>query len=105
MPIHDIAGLALLAAAALHAETGYEAWLRYAPAKVEAPTVVSILDDSPLARSAQSELIRGIRGMSGRTPRAESGVPKESGIVLGTLATIRREAPQWGINGEIGAEG
>jgi alpha-glucuronidase len=96
----------LASAAALHAETGYDAWLRYAPVeRLDAPAVVSVLDDSVLAGSAQAELIRGFRGMAGRIPRAERGVPKESAIVLGTLDEIRRLAPQWHMEGTIGAEG
>jgi len=93
----------LLLAAALHAETGYNAWLRYSaitgPAldqyRQSFPPVVATLADSTLESSARSEIIRGIRGMLGRTPRAESGIPQESAIILGTLEQIHRAAPQW----------
>ena len=95
--------IALFLAAALHAETGYKAWLRY-PAltgmaldqyRQSLPPVLATLADSTLESSARSELIRGIRGMLGRTPRAESAIPQENAIVLGTLDQIRRAAPQW----------
>ncbi len=91
-----------LAAAALHAETGYDAWLRYVPVPgIDPPAVVATLDNSPLAQSAQSELIRGFRGMSGRILRAQSGVPGESAIVLGTLSEIPR---QWRLDAQLAPE-
>ena len=54
------------------------------------PAVAAAAGESPLVASAQQEIIRGLRGMTGRTLRAESGLPQESAIVLGTLAEIRR---------------
>ena len=85
--------LFLLLAAAVHAETGYDAWLRYAPLSGPAldqyrqsvPAVAAALDTSPVALNAQQELIRGLRGMLGRTLRADSVVPAEGAIVLATL--------------------
>ncbi len=80
----------------VQAETGRDAWLRYAPVpSLQAPAVVSALGDSVLIGTARQELIRGLRGMTGRIPRAESGLPKESAIVLGTLAAFQREARRW----------
>ena len=87
---------ALLAAPGrLSAETGYEAWLRYAPldrstrAKSESlPASVTMMGDSVVLRSAQDELVRGLRGMMGRTLRAENGEPRERAFVLGTLRNI-----------------
>lgn len=97
----------LLAAALLHAETGYDAWLRYAPVeRLEAPAVVSVLGDSLLEASARAETIRGFRGMTGRIARAGHGIPRESAIVLGTLREIRQAAPEWKLDDSaIGAEG
>jgi len=85
----------------LRAETGYEAWLRYAPIEDAAakgrfdplPAVVVALDDSPVVKAAQTEMIRGVRGMLGRTLRAETRLPNERAIVLGTFAAIRQAAP------------
>jgi len=90
-----MAGLVLLAAT-LHAETGANAWLRYAGLDEAAsrqyrdviPAAIFSLDNSPLTGSARQELIRGIRGMLGRTLRMEAGVPSEGAIVLGTLAQV-----------------
>jgi alpha-glucuronidase len=68
----------------LRAETGYQAWLRYEPlsSPPDLPAVVRINLDDPVMRSAQSELIRGLRGMLGRTLRAESGTGREPAILL-----------------------
>ncbi len=76
--------LPLVAALALHAETGANGWLRYAPLATppDLPAVVSVSGDSPLLRSAQQELIRGIRAMTGRTLRAEAELPRERAIIL-----------------------
>src|ERR1035441_9342169 len=72
----------------LHAETGADAWLRHAPLdeasahtyRASLPAAVATLTTTPVAQSAQRELLRGIRGMLGRTLRVESGLPKESAI-------------------------
>jgi alpha-glucuronidase len=104
--------LTFLIAAALHGETGADAWLRYAaldgPAldryRQAVPPVVSVLDRSPVAGSAREELIRGIRGMLGRIPRAASGIPRESALVLGTLEEIRAAAPEWGLDAQLAAD-
>lgn len=87
---------------AAHSETGEAAWLRYAPlgqtnrAKYDSlPADVVALDNSPILQSSQQEIIRGIKGMLGRTLRAEKSLPKENAIVLGTVASIRVAAPDW----------
>ncbi len=97
----------LLFAVALHAETGYNAWLRYAPLEnaPAMPAVVAMAEDSPLAESARQELIRGLRGMIGRTLRAETGLPQENAIVLGTLAQVARMAPDWHLDAKLTADG
>jgi alpha-glucuronidase len=96
-----------LAALTLHAETGYDAWLRYArldgpPPSL--PAVVALLDDSDVGRSAQLEIVRGIRGMTGRTLREENALPAESAVLLGTLEEIRRAAPGWHLDGTLSAD-
>jgi alpha-glucuronidase len=102
----------LLAAVSLHAETGYDAWLRYAPLNDGAarrytevlPAVITSLGDSALVESARNELIRGIRGMVGRTLRVESRVPSEGAIVLGTLTSIQHAAPQFSLTADLAAD-
>src|SRR5262245_55723882 len=102
------AGLFSAASVPLAAETGYEAWLRYAPldgsarAKYESlPANVTIMGDSAVLRSAQDELIRGLRGMMGRTLRAGKGEPQERSFVLATLRNI----PGLRTRNDIGPDG
>ncbi len=82
---------------AVRAETGYEAWLRYAALTDVAhsqygslPETVTVLGDSPLLASAQSELVRGIEGMLRRPTTLSTGIPKRPSIVLGTLADLNK---------------
>ena len=92
--------LAFLATVPLRAETGYEAWLRYAPFDAASarqrygalPAAVVALGDSVVIQAAQQELIRGVRGMLGRTLRIEARLPEESKIVLGTFDAIKNLA-------------
>src|SRR5713226_5387947 len=88
--------VALLMAGGVHAETGYDAWLRYAPVENPGrywqamPAVIASAGDSKLVESARLEAIRGVRGMLGRTLRVETGLPRENAIVLGTLADLEQ---------------
>jgi alpha-glucuronidase len=84
----------------LLAETGYAAWLRYAlidatiRKRYDAlPANAVALGDSVIIKTAQAELIRGVRGMLGRTLRAEASVPNESAIVLGTFTSLKPLIP------------
>lgn len=94
--------LALLAlAVGANAETGAEAWLRYAPLDAQSarnysalPAAVVVLGNSPPLSSAQSELIRGVRGMLGRTLREERRLPAENSIILGTFAALNDLSPE-----------
>jgi alpha-glucuronidase len=89
---------AILAAARLHAETGRDAWLRYAAARADresVPAVLTTIGSSAVVESARQELLRGIRGMLGRTLRTDSRVPAGDAIILGTVADLRQAAPQF----------
>ena len=84
----------------LRAETGYEAWLRYAPLERAAaskydslPASAVALRDSPVLLAAQDELIRGVRGLLGRTLRAEASLPQETAILLGTVSQLQTVLP------------
>src|SRR6516162_2549201 len=85
----------------VQAEDGHEAWLRYAPIQngparerlAASPAVVVRLDESPVSTVAQQEMIRGIRGMLGQTLRAETRLPDENAIVLGTYAAFEKANP------------
>lgn len=87
-------------ASVVQAETGADAWLRYKPldSKTAArydslPATVVVLDDSEVLRTAQKELVRGLKGMLGRTLREGSGVPTEPGIIIGSADEILTVAP------------
>jgi len=63
-------------AGSLHADSGYDGWLRYAslePARQTQysalPATIVVLGNSSLTRSAADELARGLQGMLGRVPR------------------------------------
>ncbi|HEY3738886.1 MAG TPA: alpha-glucuronidase family glycosyl hydrolase, partial [Bryobacteraceae bacterium] len=88
----------VLAIATLHAETGRDAWLRYAPlditdGKFPLPPSVVALDDSPITTSARNELIRGVKGVSGRILRIDARTSANAAIVLGTIAELRTRYP------------
>ena len=93
-----------LIAIALHAETGRDAWLRYAPVPVEnLPTCIATIDNSPLIQTATGELLRGVRGMTGKTLRLASG-PAENTILLATLQEIRTTFPAWNLKADLVAD-
>src|SRR5947208_3403453 len=105
------AAFVLLAAGNLAGESGQRAWLRYSrldDAEVrtyrkDLPAVVVPIGQGLLIRSAQGELLRGVRGMLGRTLRVELKVPSEGAIVLGTFDELRRAAPLPGMTITCGA--
>jgi alpha-glucuronidase len=85
--------LLVMMAAVAHAESGSDAWLRYGPVSTAAgvPAVVAMEGNSIVMESARRELMRGMRGMLGRTLRMESA-PKEAAIVL----RIAKDLPEDG---------
>src|SRR5262245_30809941 len=94
--------LMLLRVQPLHAETSYDGWLRYARVDDKTtreqyeklPATVVTLGKSPVVKSAQAELIRGVRGMLGHTLRAQSNLPKkENVILLGTFDDVQQALP------------
>jgi alpha-glucuronidase len=84
----------------LHAEDGEKAWLRYAELDAKTaqqyaslPASAVVLGDSAVFKSAQAELIRGIRGMLNRTLRADNKFPQEPAFLLGTLEEVQQLDP------------
>jgi alpha-glucuronidase len=84
--------------AIVRAETGAEAWLRYARLDENTahqysnvPSVLFFLDkqSSPLLNSARNELSFAFRNTLGRTFRIEHQLPQESAVILGTLDSLR----------------
>src|SRR5882724_3515107 len=91
-------------------ETGYDAWLRYESiedksAFAQFPAVVVALEDSPVIKSAQEELLRGVRGMLNRTLRIETAVPAENAILLGTISSIKKALPSFTVPGDLKDDG
>jgi alpha-glucuronidase len=88
------------------ADTGFKGWLRYSrihnPEERKQydslPAEVDVLGSSPILRSAQHEIVRGVRGMLNRTLREEDHLSDDSAIVLGTMAEIRAVAPGTALN-------
>jgi len=91
---------AFLGSTPARAEDGSAAWLRYAPLDAEAarvytslPASTVLLGNTPVLTTAQSELVRGVKSMLDRTLRVSSDIPLEDAIVIGTLAQLRKIAP------------
>ena len=100
--------LVMLAASALLAETGRDAWLRYAPLDVKdprfpLPAAIVVNGDSPLILNARKELMRGVQGMLGRVLRIDAQPGVDGAIILGTVETLRAKYPQ--IGAPLKAEG
>src|SRR6516164_251881 len=75
----------------LHGEDGSLGWIRYPPPGADTvakwhslPGNLVSLDSSPVVQSAQNEIVTAVRSMLGRTLHAESKMPDEDAIVLGT---------------------
>jgi alpha-glucuronidase len=105
--------LAWLAASGLNAETGLEAWLRYAPLDQDSvrqyrevlPAALVTFGDGVEVESARTELIRGVRGMLGRSLRIESRIPAEPALLVGTFAGFRQSLPQLALPGDVTGDG
>jgi alpha-glucuronidase len=99
-------------ATSARAETGADAWLRYAPLEKLAagmysdlPATVVVLGNSPVLNSAKSELLRGVRGMLGRSLREVGSLPQERAIVIGTLSALRGGSPGFLASAELKDDG
>ena len=98
--LHRALILSLVLAAHAAADNGHNAWLRYPPQEVTLPGVVVALDNSPVALSARSEVIRAVRDMTGKPPRVATTIPKANAIVLGTMDKL---PAAWGIKADLPA--
>ena len=87
--------IALLCPFLSKAETGEEAWLRYAPmgSAASLPAVVVVLGDGTVLQSARGELLAGVRAMMGRVLRIEGAIGQESAIIAGTEEAMRKACP------------
>ena len=84
----------------LRAETGRDAWLRYAPLDPAAsakystvPRLILRVGDSPVLESAEQEVTRGLRGLLGGEFRTVTALPREPVILLGTLSQVAELLP------------
>jgi alpha-glucuronidase len=90
------------------AETGHDAWLRYAaihwPSPLQRYHRVVVLGESEVTHTAEAELVRGLQGMLGR--RLQSGKRISSGaIVLGTLPSLEQKFPHLSQSVELEPDG
>jgi alpha-glucuronidase len=90
----------LTACPLIHAETGAEGWLRYAPLEPQAakkynhlPRKVLVLGDSPILTTAGQELQLGLSHMLGQPVSAASIHDREDAIIVGTLPKVQEHAP------------
>ena len=88
--------LAAALPATARAETGYDAWLRYAPLPeptrsryAALPRTVTLLGDTPVLRSARDEIVRGLTLMLNGSIAAATALPRSSSIVIGTMDRVR----------------
>jgi len=94
-------GCGLLAPpAVVRAESGAEAWLRYAPMGVSEgrryaalPGVVVTVSDSAIVGAARQEILRGAQGLLGRALKTAGRLPHGGAIVLGTVADLGTTLP------------
>jgi alpha-glucuronidase len=96
----------------VHAETGEECWLRYAPLPAQArqqyktiPHRIVVTSQAAIAHSAANELARGLHSMLGENVQIASTLPAEDSFILGTPAEIRQLAPSWKPPSAIAPEG
>jgi alpha-glucuronidase len=94
------------------AETGYDAWLRYAtlPEAVRAryttvPRTVTVLGDSLVLRTARDEVVRGLGLLLASPIQAADAAPRTPSILLGTLDRVRPAVQGAAIPTELGPDG
>ncbi len=89
-----LVGLLMLGAAPVHAEDGYDLWLRYRPLAPVAQRqlragitdIVTTAQPSQVMQSALAELERGIGGLSGKAP-PRMRTPRNGSLLVGTPGT------------------
>ena len=103
-----VLAVSLCTSATGHAETGHDAWLRYARLEPSAaaryralPATVLSLDRTIVLNTAQAELTRGIKSMLGKTLRIASGPPTEGAIIIGAAPQLQNIAPTLHIIGGL----
>jgi alpha-glucuronidase len=108
-PLSALLVWAALSQAAVYAETGRDAWLRYAalPPAAQArdaadlPAALTVFESLPSVLRARDEIVRGLHGMLAREIRVANDVPPGGAIIIGTLAALRRSAPSLAPDGAL----
>ena len=72
---------------------------------ISLPEAAVASGDSEILASAGTELVRGVRGMLGKTLRLSTAEPSEPAIVIGTVDQIRKIAPDIGAISGLGSDG
>jgi alpha-glucuronidase len=110
------AGALLLAAAAcarqVHAEDGYDLWLRYGPLSGESaqayrPSTTRLIAPAgtPTQIAARSELLRALTGLLGSAPPTGDAIAGDGALVVGTAASSALIAKLKLDTAKIGREG
>jgi alpha-glucuronidase len=104
--------LILFRAAQAHAETGYDAWLRYPRIDngirdryASIPRRLIVVGDSPVLRTARDETIRGLSSMLGEPVVPLTSRGGGSVIVMGPLDRIRLSIDDPGVPTQLRADG
>jgi alpha-glucuronidase len=111
-----LAGTAVLCAvafpAAIEAETGAEAWLRYSALSPQAarhyeslPDKIVLLSNRPVLTTAKHELGQGVLQMLGKTLGSGVTAPVRGAIILGTLTDLHKLSPTLHPPQELNADG
>ena len=95
------------------AETGYDAWLRYAPIPTEIararytslPRTIVLLGDSPVLRTARDELAKGLDAMLGEPVALTAAIGRGPAIVLGTRDRALSALPGAGVPQRLDVDG
>jgi alpha-glucuronidase len=112
-PAPSLVILSLLSVAPyVHAETGADGWLRYAPLPPQiaqqyttVPHTIVAAGKSAVSRSAANELARGLHSMLGASFQVASAMPAGDAFLLGTPVEIRHLLPTWKAPSPITPEG
>jgi len=104
--------LCTLFSSSLRAESGAEAWLRYAPLDSKTalrfdalPSNVVSFGGSEILTSSRDELVRGIRGMLGRTLIISAQTSNQPAVLLGTIPALQNAIPSLRPPTDIGPDG
>ncbi|MFD1218279.1 alpha-glucuronidase family glycosyl hydrolase [Microbulbifer celer] len=88
----------LAAATGVHAEDGYDLWLRYQPLEAEArekyrpqlrQLVIPGSEQSPTLKAIEGELVRGVGGLLKRAPGVSAGVNGDGFVLVATPKASR----------------